>query len=110
MKIKRGDTKKYKFQRKDANGQPILTIANKIYFSVKKSDQDNDVIIQKTIEDMTFDEQGYYHFTIEPTDTNNLKYGTYCYDIERIVEGDVLTIAMGKFQITSEITFARNEV
>lgn len=110
MKIIRGDTKKCKFQRKDAEGHAILTIADKIYFTVKKNNTTLEPIFQKTIDDMTFDESGYYHFTIEPEDTNNLDYGNYYYDIERIYEGDKKTISRGQFKVDYEITFAGNEV
>lgn len=59
---------------------------------------------------MTFDQDGTYHFTIEPTDTNNLKFGTYVYDIEVKQNGIVSTIAMGDFILLDEVTYAENEV
>lgn len=110
MKIIRGDTKSYKFQRKDAEGHAITQKADKIYFTVKKNNQVLEPIFQKTIDDMTFDNDGTYHFTIEPEDTNNLEYGNYYYDIERIYEGNKKTISRGQFKVDYEITFAGNEV
>ena len=111
MEIRRGDTKSFRFQRK-SNGQPITEIAEKIYFTVKKSSSRQEVLFQKTIDDMDFDENYFYHFTIYPEDTNNLKYDdNYKYDIEvKIGDNYVKTIALGQFELKEEVTFARNEV
>ena len=110
MNITRGDTKSFKFQRK-SDGQPITTIADKIYFTVKETNYTNDMIFQKTIDDMTFDEEYYYHFTILPEDTNDLEYGDYKYDIEvKIGDTYVKTISKGIFKIEDETTHATNEV
>lgn len=110
MEIIRGDTKGFKFQRKDGEGHPITTIADKIYFTVKKTYNNLEPIFQKTIDDMTFDNDGTYHFIINPEDTDGIPYGTYYYDIERIQSRDKRTISRGEFVVQDEITFARNEV
>lgn len=106
----RGDTRNYRFQRLNADGTPITTRPDKIYFTVKKKDTDKDVVFQKTIDDMTIDDDGTYHFTVEPTDTNGLKYMTYVFDIEVITDGVKTTIAKGGFTVESEVTFVENEV
>ena len=112
LSMTRGDTIPYHFQRKDNAGKPILTEAEKIYFTVKDTDLQQPVVLQKTIEDMTFDETGTYHFTIYPEDTNNLTYGTYTYDVEVRIESDnyTRTISKGIFELTDESTWASNEV
>ena len=109
MNLRRGDTGKFKFQRLDAEGEPITTIADEVYFTVKKNTKTQDYIIQKTLDDMAFDNDGTYHFTIEPKDTENLKYFDYVYDIEVTQGGDVSTIAFGKFVLQDEVTFAANK-
>jgi len=110
MNLRRGDTGKFKFQRLDAEGQPITTIADEVYFTVKKNTKTQDYLIQKKLEDMTFDEDGTYHFVIEPEDTNSLKYSDdYVYDIEVTQDGDVSTIALGTFSLQEEVTFASNK-
>lgn len=109
MLITRGDIKKIKFQRRK-EGQPILEKADKIYFTVKETHYKKEVVIQKTIDDMEFDEQGYYHLIITPEDTNELKYGEYVFDIEVIVEEYKKTLIKGTFKIEEEVTFAENEV
>lgn len=110
MEITRGDTRHYKFQRKDENGNVILKKADKIYFTVKNNEVEIKPLFQKTIDDMIFDSDGFYHFSILPEDTNKLPYRIYYYDIERIVEGDKRTISIGELKLTKEVTFAENEV
>ena len=109
MEFVRGDTEKYKFQRKDANGEVITTKADSIYFTVKTDGYSDDVLLQKTIDDMTFDSDYYYHFTIEPEDTDEMDYGTYRYDVEVIQDG-VKKTTVGEFILTEEITFTDDEV
>lgn len=110
LTMTRGDTEIFKFQRLDLNGDPILTEANKCWFSVKNTDNEQQVVLQKTIEDMTFDEEGWYRFTINPQDTNELQYGDYVYDVEVIQDGYKQTISKGQFIIEYEVTFVNNEV
>lgn len=78
--INRGTILKLKAQRLDANGDPIKIKAQEIYFIVKKKWTDETALITKDISDMTFDGQGYYHFTIKPEDTEGLAYGQYVWD------------------------------
>lgn len=112
MIITRGDTHSYKFQRLDGEKQPIEEQAPSIYFTVKDSNNEKEIIFQKTIEDMTFDENYFYHFTIWPEDTNDMYYGSYDYDIEvKYTDGNyVRTIAKGKFIVEEETTWKANEV
>lgn len=110
MKQIRGDTKKYYFQRKDRNGDIITATPDSIYFTVKRDYTDTKVVFQKTIHDMTMDEDGTWHFTILPTDTNGLKYGNYVFDIQVTQDTVVTTIAKGVFTVEQEVTFVENEV
>lgn len=109
IEIIRGDTNKFSFIRKDAEGETIPQQADAIYFTVKESWTTQEYLIQKTLLDMTFTD-GKYEFTIEPEETDNLEYGTYVYDLEVIQEGYKQTISRGTFKITEEATFATNEV
>lgn len=109
LKMTRGDTTAWKFQRLDIDGNVITLIADEVYFTVKNSFNDKGYLFQKTLDDMTFDEDGTYHFRIEPEDTNNLKYGDLVYDLE-VIQSDVKsTISKGKFVLTVESTWAVNE-
>lgn len=109
MEFIRGDTAKFKFRRHDAEGNIIGDKADAIYFTVKTNGYSNEVLLQKTIEDMDFDENYYYHFTIEPSDTDNLQYGTYQYDVEVIQDGNKTT-TRGELILDEEITFVGDEV
>lgn len=105
----RGDTGNFTFQCLDTQGAVITAIADAIYFTVKTSWDTAPAVIRKTIDDMTFDDDGTYHFTIEPEDTEGLRYGLYVYDIEVTRDGVVTTIAKGKLAITEESTWAINK-
>ncbi len=110
--LTRGDTAAFKFQRKDADGNVITTKAPKIFFTVKKDWKDSSHLLQKTIADMSFDSEKYYHFTITPEETDQLKFGRYVYDLEVIAdeEGQVkTTVAKGAFTLLREATHAGNE-
>lgn len=108
MELIRGDTAKFKFQRHDANGNVIGTKADEIYFTVKTNGYSDIVLLQKRIEDMEFDENYYYHITINSEDTDDFEYGTYQYDIE-IVQDNNKTTTRGEFIVDEEITFASDE-
>lgn len=86
--INRGTSLKLKAQRLDALGNVITTKAEEIYFVVKKRWTDKNALIIKDLSDMTFDEDAFYHFTIKPTDTENLAYGKYVWDFTAIENND----------------------
>lgn len=88
ISLNRGTTLNLKAQRKDENGEPILTRAEEIYFTVKKRWTDKTPIFQKSLADMTFDAEGYYHFTITPEDTEGVAYGKYVWDFTAIENDD----------------------
>lgn len=109
--INRGTTLKLKAQRKDLGGQPILTIAEEIYFVVKKRWTDKEPLIIKDLNDMTFDEEGYYHFTIDPTDTENIPYGQYVWDFTPVNDDNAYRFkpAHGYFIIGNSAGWIVNE-
>lgn len=83
LEMTRGDTAKFKFTRLDVDGNPILSKADALYFSVKSTPSATNVAFQVTIDDMEFDSAtGQYSFTILPgyTDTLNFK-SKYYYDL-----------------------------
>jgi len=105
----RGDTKAFKFQRKDANHQVITEIADELYFTVKKSWKKEEAVIQKSLEDITFDSDYWYHVVISSEDTAELPYGNYVFDIE-VTQGDyVQTIGKGTISLEEEATWQQNK-
>lgn len=109
LSMTRGDTAGFKFQRLDNDGNVIEARPNKLFFTVKKSYEDEGFVFQKKLDDMTFDENFWWHFRILPEDTDRLKYGTYVYDLETIQSGVKSTISKGNLIISSESTWAINE-
>ena len=89
LSLNRGTSLGLKAQRLDANGDPITTQATEVYFTVKHMWRDTNFIIQKRVADMTFDEQGFYHFTIAPEDTEGMPYGKYVWDFTAVEGADV---------------------
>lgn len=109
--INRGTSLKLKAQRIGVDGNPIMTIAEEIYFIVKKRWTDETAQITKDLSQMTFDDQGYYHFTIEPTDTEGLDYGKYVWDFTAIEDNDAYRVkpAHGYFIIGNSAGWIINE-
>lgn len=106
MEFTRGDTYKFKFQRLDANNKPIMEKSQKLWFTVKENYYSLTPKIQKTLENgITFDEEGYYHITIEHDDTKNMNYGKYVCDIQVENDGIVTTIYKDEFILDEEVTF-----
>ena len=109
----RGDTKIFKFQIKDNNGEVLtLSAADKLFFTVKRDPYSSTALFQKTLENgIVLKPDNYYHVTIQPSDTNQLEYGPYGYDIElKTGTGIVKTLIIGSITLTPEYTFAGNEV
>lgn len=109
LRMIRGDTAGFYFQEIDQSGEPMTNKADKVFFTVKNRPTDQDFVLQKTIEDMEFDESGNYTFTIQPADTNELKFGKYFYDIEVIRDGVKTTLTLDEFIIEPEVTWVENE-
>lgn len=109
MNIVRGDTGAFKFQRLNADGEPITSTPDAMYFTVKKTFSTNTYVLQKTLSDMTLGEDDCWHFVLEPNDTASLGYGTYVYDIEVTTGEYVQTIAKGKLMLEEEATWKTNK-
>lgn len=109
--INRGTSIRLKAQRLDANGDPILVQAEEIYFIVKKKWTDSAALITKDLSNMTFDEEGYYHFTIAPEDTESLAYGQYVWDFTAVEAADTYRAkpAHGYFLIGNSAGWIINE-
>lgn len=110
MKIIRGDSKTFIFQRKDKDNNVITEKPNKMYLTIKQNEYEKQALIQKTFDNGIRFEEDTYYVDFVPEDTDNLSFGEYVYDIE-IINGDfVKTIKKDTFVIESEITHKENEV
>lgn len=78
--IVRGTTNEFSLIVTDADGELYpLASGEVIKFGVKKSADDVSLLISKTIS--SAEEDGSYLFEVEPSDTAQLAFGTYYYDI-----------------------------
>lgn len=112
MKITRGDSKRYKFQRLNSEGEVIEEQADRVFFTAKKLPQCSKVAFQKKLGDgITFDEESFfYYIDITPEDTKGLDFGDYGFDIEvQNGENYVKTICVGKLNVGVEYTTERDK-
>lgn len=112
LEFTRGDTYQFKFKLINKEQQEIkLSEADNLYMTVKKDSNTKKVEFQKKLgQGINYEEDGYYHVTIESKDTSKMNYGTYNFDIElKTQEGKVKTIELGSITLTEEYTFAEDE-
>lgn len=105
----RGDSKAYKFQRKDREGNILTDTPTTLFFTVKTSFKTQEYVLQKNLENMYITQDGYWHFFLNPEDTEDLPYGKYCWDIQVVQDGFKTTIARGYLFLTDESTWKENE-
>jgi len=105
--ITRGDTERFEvslFDKEDDIQRDFIT-GDKVYFTVKTSTQTKEKIIQKTIENFT---DGKAIVLLESSDTQDLKYYDYVYDVQMITDnGSTVTtiIKPSKFVVEEEVTY-----
>lgn len=112
LTITRGDTGLYAIDLRDANGKIIDIVDNiTMYFTVKDNSNSTPFKFQKKSGNgITYSEEDKkFHLVIEPTDTSNLSYGEYVYDITIRKDNSRFTVIKGKFCIEYEVTFIENE-
>lgn len=101
----RGDSESIKVSCKDAQGVDVpLEDGDTLYFTVKKSTNTEEKILQKIVSEFT---DGVALITIFPKDTRELKIGNYYYDIQlNRANGQVKTIIPpSRFIINAEVTY-----
>lgn len=83
-----------------------------VYFTCRDSlNDDSNVLFQKSLNNgityLYYDEEKderTYVVRVAPSDTNDIQAGTYFYDEQVIVNGDVVTIMKGRFIIEQDAT------
>lgn len=85
--------------------------AEGIYFAIKRMWTDKNPLVIKSLEDMTFDEDGYYHFSITPQDTEQIPYGKYVWDFTAVEDNEKYRAkpAHGYFVIGNSSVWIVNE-
>lgn len=107
----RGDTFRFKFKLLDANKNILqLTSGDEIYFTVKTNYDKSNFELQKRFSKGEIVQEGdYYYITLSHSDTANLKYGNYVYDIELKSGELVKTLITGNITLSKEVTHISNE-
>lgn len=103
----RGDTLSFAFQLKGLGGQR----PSGVLFTVKESLEDTTPLIQVSLEN-TIDERDYdaendiltYSVRIPPEKTAEVALGRYFYDLEVKVNGDTITLMIGRLSVEYEVT------
>lgn len=86
IRIRRSESVTLRFQRKDLEGNVILTAPDDIYFTVKKRYEYTNYVLQKRLSDggISFDPNtGWYRIGITPEDTAELDFDTYYFDLKK---------------------------
>lgn len=106
----RGDIRLIRFKVYDASGEVFLKGLTDVYFTVKRTAEQWEPAISKSISAGTISKVGDdYVIVLEPEDTDGLDFGSYVYDIE-LVRGNVLKQTFsGSMILTEEVTHADNE-
>ena len=112
MNFVRGDSFPFKTLVTYLNGNPIkredistLFVTCRQYANINYP-----ILFQKTIDDVTIDEEGYIHVIFNPKDTENLDYGQYYFDIEITLNSGYRKSFLNTFQLTYETTIHTEEV
>lgn len=108
----RGDTLKLKFSRQTEKEEIIKEPVDEMFMTFKENIYTRNFVFQKCLQkgSIFYEEStGYYHVTIEPKDTEHLRYGDYFFDIEIKMNDIVKTIAKGILTLKEEVTFACNK-
>ena len=101
----RGDSEAIKVSCRNESGVDIPLVEGDIlYFTVKRSTNTEEKILQKIVTEFT---EGAALITIFPEDTKELKTGIYYYDIQlNRANGQVKTIIPpSRFTINAEVTY-----
>lgn len=102
----RGDTQSFGLEITENNESVTV---DSIYFTVKNDTHTNEVLFQKKLNDGITLTDNIYNITIDPSDTENLDYGKYAFDIKIIKNSIKKRPIVGILDITDEVTFACNE-
>lgn len=100
IEITRGDTAMIALNLTGADGNEYILKAGDIaLFTVKRNTREAKCLIQKKFNDG--------QIKIEPSDTENLSYGDYFYDVQlQLAAGDIFTvIPPAKFSVKEEVTW-----
>lgn len=99
IKLTRGDTAVLNLSVTDAAGDTYDYSSDLTQFTVKRNCVTEDIVLQKTFNGTSIE--------LEPSDTNNLNYGIYRFDVKVITPEDKVytVIEDHDFVLTNEVNF-----
>lgn len=102
----RGDTFAFEFSIKSADGNPILKQDIETLFVTVRAHPDElwPAVIEKTLEDVTIDEEGVCHAIFEPADTSKLSCQKYSFDIEITLTSGYRKTMVSGFEVKPDVT------
>lgn len=102
IRLTRGDTARFQVSvQNDLTGDEYaIQEGDILVLTVKKTVNDEDYLIRKKI-------TGGTNFHISPSDTSEMSFGSYVYDVElTTADGDVYTIiGPATFEVLSEVSY-----
>lgn len=106
LKFVRGDTCLFKVKLVINGGDVVkLSDIDSIFMTCRQTpNKDSNVLFKKTLDDLTLDDEGYLHCKFNPSDTENLYYGEYFFDIEVTLTSGYRKTRLYKFELTEETT------
>ena len=106
IKFVRGDTFSFKclISFMDENNPRKADIESIIVTCRQEPDKDSDVLFVKNLDDgITYDDE-YMHCVFNSSDTENLYYDDYYFDIEVTLTNGIRKTVLHKFTLTQETT------
>lgn len=103
----RGDTLPLKFTIIDGNGESVepADIQDLNLTCRKRNELSSNVLFEKSAEYFTYNTTDkFYYVDILPSDTRELPYGFYNFDIQATTYGGVVSTLKSSFSITAEDT------
>lgn len=115
LPIIRSDTYKITFGLKMADGtEYVLRDSDKLYFTVKKSFYNNNVVLQKTYGNgITFNKEKKLYEILLSQDDTNIECSTYVFDIKLVINSStprvVKTLIKETLKVDPNVTHKENE-
>lgn len=110
MTFVRGDTCLFKFKITNEQGQTIKKEDIESLILTCRADSSDllPILFRKNIDDFEL-EDNYYHCAFKPTDTQNLEYRQYYYDIEVTLKNGYRKTLFSSFTLSEECTIHKEE-
>ena len=106
MQFVRGDSFSFKVLISSSRGNKIkIDDIATIFVTCREYPNINyPILFQKTKNDVVLDNNSFLHIEFKPSDTENLDYGHYYFDIEITLNSGYIKTVLYNFELTKETT------